>query len=84
MVNSLWIFVNAEAMRNCVEYQWFTIIEKFDERLTGSQEVASSETFMKRSLFNLYFLLFTINCGEIQSATFARISPSIPNSIIAY
>ena len=34
--------VSAEAMRDCVEYQWFTMIEKLGEHLTGSQEVTSS------------------------------------------
>ena len=34
--------VSTEAMRNCVEYKWFTMIEKFDARLTGSQEAVGS------------------------------------------
>ena len=34
--------VSAEAMRDCVEYQWFTMIKKFDAHMTGSQEVTGS------------------------------------------
>ena len=34
--------VSAEAMRDCVEYQWFTMIEKWNEHMTGSQEVVGS------------------------------------------
>ena len=34
--------ISAEAMRDCVEYQWFTMIKKIDAHMTGSQEVTGS------------------------------------------
>ena len=34
--------VSAEAMQYYVEYQWFTMIKKFDAHMAGSQDVTSS------------------------------------------
>ena len=57
--------MSAEAMRNCVEYQWLTMIKKFDAHMTGSQEVAA---FFTALLDILIVNIGTLLVGSIVQA----------------